>query len=52
MTGLGTQMSRGRIFARARTVIGVVVYSKIIRTITVHRREEHQRFECVVFYYA
>ena len=39
LTGLGTQMSR-RIFARARTVIGVVVYSKIIRTITVHRREE------------
>ena len=39
-------------FWRARTVIGVVVYSKIIRTITVHRREEHQRFEYVVFYYA
>ena len=52
VTGLGTQMSRGRIFARARTGIGVVVYSKIIRTITVHRREEHQRFEYVVFYYA
>ena len=40
VTCLGTQMSRGRIFARARTVIGVVVYSKSIRTITVHRREE------------